>query len=69
MKRIASTYSPQLKEWLARLGVGAYCQRVIIDIPLDGPVRLYITKLASEDAFEVMPHDIEEAEIITSTST
>jgi hypothetical protein len=54
-----------IADWLKRAGIKVPClSHVIIDIPVDGAVRVYIDSYGEERLFQVKPPDLSSAEII-----
>lgn len=62
----------KLQEWLAATGIvleGQHARRVLIDITVGHPTRVYIEQFGDEKLFEVKPPDFSPAEIVMKSET
>lgn len=51
-------------DWLEALGVGKQPYRVLLDIKVGEPIRVYVQQFADKAAFEFIPPEFKDAEII-----
>jgi hypothetical protein len=61
----ALTSGPWVVDWLKQAGIELpMLTGVIIDIPLEGAVTIYLTGYADEKMFQVQPPDLSGAQIV-----
>lgn len=65
MKKVAMQNDPAVLEWIKKLGIELeLVQRVIIDLQVNEPVRIYVTRLADAGAFDIDPPDAWAADVV-----
>lgn len=60
----------KLSEWLAATGIvveGQHARRVVIDMTVGHPTRIYVEQFGDEKVFEVKPPDFSTAEIVMAS--
>lgn len=69
MMAVVSCTGEKLTEWLRKTGIvveGQLCSRVIIDLTVGNPARVYVEQFGDQKIFEVEPPDLSAAHVARS---